>query len=214
MTRAISGPFLAPDGGTKYRSRRGNVLDTDSDFWRFTFDVRRYHTWEERHTIFLSSLTTLQTGTVGVDIPIYSDFHIGGTNTIRGFELDSRSGKNQFINTAEYRFMLVEPRPISLSFFRAYIGVQLASFVDLGHAWDLGHEFASNQFIGGYGMGVRLPGPVHRRSAAGRRLGSTRTRPDFPFWDLPESGDAARESTLASERPKEGIAYTCGDGTG
>ena len=96
---------------------RSNVLDTGSDFWRFIFDVRRYHTWEDRHTISLTSLATLQTGTVGVDIPIYSDFHIGGTNTIRGYELDSRSGKNQLINTAEYRYMLVEPQPVSVSFF-------------------------------------------------------------------------------------------------
>ena len=135
---------------------RSNVLDTGSDFWRFIFDVRRYHTWEDRHTISLTSLATLQTGTVGVDIPIYSDFHIGGTNTIRGYELDSRSGKNQLINTAEYRYMLVEPQPVSVSFFTAYVEIQLASFVDFGHAWDLGDEFALNEFISGYGHGLRL----------------------------------------------------------
>ena len=166
---------------------RSNVLDSDGDFWRFIFDVRRYHTWEDRHTIYLSSLTTLQTGTVGVDIPIYSDFHLGGTNTIRGYELDALSGKNQFINTAEYRYMLLEPRPVSVSFFAAYIGIQLASFVDLGHSWDLGHEFALNQFIGGYGIGLRLLVPFINEVRLDVALGQPGHGPTFHFGIFPKT---------------------------
>ena len=52
--------------------------------------------------------------------------------------------------------MLVEPQPVSVSFFTAYVEIQLASFVDFGHAWDLGDEFALNEFISGYGHGLRL----------------------------------------------------------
>lgn len=166
---------------------RSNVLDTDSDFWRFIFDVRRYHTWEDRHTISLTSLATLQTGTVGVDIPIYSDFHIGGTNTIRGYELDSRSGKNQFINTAEYRYMLVEPQPVSVSFFSAYIGIQLASFVDFGQAWDLGDEFTLNQFISGYGLGLRLLIPFVDEVRLDVAWGQPGLGPTFHFGIFPKA---------------------------
>jgi outer membrane protein assembly factor BamA len=106
--------------------------------------------------VLLTSLTTLQSGILGEDIPIYADFHIGGTNTIRGWPLDARSGKNQFINTVEYRYLLTEPRPFSLSFFTAYIGLQLAAFGDFGHAWNETNDFAVNQFIGGYGVGLRV----------------------------------------------------------
>jgi len=135
---------------------KSNVLDTPGGFWTTDIDLRRYQTWHARHTLLLTSLTTLQSGTLGEGIPIYADFHIGGTNTIRGWPLDSRSGKNQSINTVEYRYLLTEPRPFSLSFFNAYIGLQLAAFGDFGHAWNESNDFAVNQFIGGYGVGLRV----------------------------------------------------------
>lgn len=135
---------------------RNNIRDTEAGFWTSNIDLRRYLTWHERHNLLLTSLTTLQSGTVGEDLPIYADFHIGGTNTIRGWPLDARSGKNQFINTVEYRYLLAEPRPFSVSFFTAYIGLQVAVFGDFGHAWNESSEFALNQFIGGYGVGLRV----------------------------------------------------------
>lgn len=138
---------------------RSNVLGTEGDYWTYVFDVRRYDTWEERHTLMLTSLTTIQTGRVGIDIPLHQDFHIGGTNTIRGWSLDSRSGKNQLINTAEYRYTFLKPRPVGLGFFRIYFGLQLAGFADVGHAWNESGEFALNRFIGGYGLGLRILAP-------------------------------------------------------
>ena len=135
---------------------KSDVFDTPSGFWTTNIDLRRYQTWQTRHTVLLTSLTTLQVGILGEDIPIYADFHIGGTNTIRGWPLDARSGKNQFINTVEYRYLLTEPRPFSLSFFTAYIGLQLAVFGDFGHAWNEPNDFAVNQFIDGYGVGLRV----------------------------------------------------------
>ncbi len=135
---------------------KSDVRDTPGGFWTTDIDLRRYQTWHTRHTLLLTSLTTLQSGTLGEDIPIYEDFHIGGTNTIRGWPLDSRSGKNQFINTVEYRFLLTEPRPFSVSFLTAYIGLQLAAFADVGHAWSESNDFAVNQFIDGYGIGLRI----------------------------------------------------------
>lgn len=135
---------------------KSDVLDTSGGFWTADIDLRRYQTWRTRHTLVLTSLTTFQSGTLGEDIPIYADFHIGGANTIRGWPLDARAGKHQSINTAEYRYLLTEPRPFSLSFFTAYIGLQLAAFGDFGHAWSEPSDFALNQFIGGYGVGLRV----------------------------------------------------------
>ena len=64
-------------------SKNGGFLGGDGDFWRVHFDVRRFQPLADRHTLALFSLTTLQTGTVGVEIPVYQDFHLGGTNSIR-----------------------------------------------------------------------------------------------------------------------------------
>jgi outer membrane protein assembly factor BamA len=133
-----------------------NVVDTRGAFWTTNIDVRRYDTWKQRNTLLLTSLTTLQSGVLGVDIPIYEDFHIGGTNTIRGWPLDAQSGKNQFINTVEYRFLLREPRPFSVSFFTGYIGLQLAAFGDFGQAWNEADAFGLDEFIDGYGVGLRV----------------------------------------------------------
>jgi outer membrane protein assembly factor BamA len=104
----------------------------------------------------LFSLATLQTGRVGVDIPVHQDFHIGGTNTIRGWGLDSRNGKHQFLNTVEYRYALLQPRPLSISNFNIHFGIQLAAFGDLGLAWNEGNEFKLDDFIDGYGFGIRF----------------------------------------------------------
>ncbi|MFQ5753324.1 MAG: BamA/TamA family outer membrane protein, partial [bacterium] len=93
---------------------------------------------------------------VGEEIPRHQDFHIGGTNSVRGWELNSRSGKNQFLNTVEYRVTFIEPQMLSFFGLTADVGLQLALFGDLGIAWNESQEFNTDNFIGGYGLGLRL----------------------------------------------------------
>jgi outer membrane protein insertion porin family len=137
-------------------SRIGGFLGGDGDFWSFTFDLRRFHPLADRHIVSVFSLTTLNTGRVGEGIPVYRDFHLGGSNTIRGWSLDSTRGKNQFINTFEYRYNLLEPRPLSIRGMNLYFGVGLAAFTDVGIAWDSAEQFAANNFLDGYGLGLRF----------------------------------------------------------
>ena len=132
-----------------------NGLGADGNYWTFNFDVRRYQPLAGRHGLALFSLLTLQTGTVGTDIPVHEVLHIGGTNSLRGWELDARQGKNQLLNTFEYRYDLVKVRDHSLKGLNYYAGVQLAAFVDSGSAWNEGADFSRN-FIGGAGFGIRL----------------------------------------------------------
>ena len=134
-------------------SKNGGFLGGDGDFWRVHFDVRRFQPLVDRHTLAFFSLTTLQTGTVGVEIPIYQDFHLGGTNSIRGWGLDSTRGKNQFINTLEYRYDLMVPKAWSVFGFGFYLGLQVALFGDLGIAWD---DNQGNKWLDGYGFGLRV----------------------------------------------------------
>ena len=135
---------------------RSSVLDIDSGFWSFQLDARRYQTWNERHSVILSSLTTLRTGKLGVDIPLHQDFHIGGTNTVRGFDLSSRTGIHQTINTAEYRYLLLPPRSLKVWFFTGYFGLSIAGFTDVGHAWTDRSELSFDNVLDSYGVGVRF----------------------------------------------------------
>ena len=121
-------------------------------------DARRYQPIVDRQTLVLSSLLTLQTGTLGEDVPIYGDYSLGGENTIRGWPFGSRRGKNQFINTVEYRYVLVPTRNLRVFGINLYGGVAAAIFGDLGAVWSEPDELA-DRFIGGGGIGLRLVVP-------------------------------------------------------
>ena len=119
--------------------------------------MRRFQPLADRHTLAFFSLTTLQTGTVGVKIPIYQDFHLGGTNSIRGWGLDSTSGKNLIINTLEYRYDLMAPKAWRVFGVSFYLGLQVALFGDLGIAWeDSQGNRQGNRWLDGYGFGLRI----------------------------------------------------------
>ena len=127
----------------------------DADFWSFTFDVRRYQPVTGRHNLVLFSLTTLRTGRLDHEIPRYLAFNLGGGNTVRGWSLGSRAGKNQTINTVEYRFQLMRKRSWTIYGITGYTGIQATVFGELGSAWDEDRGFEDNS-IGGYGFGFRF----------------------------------------------------------
>jgi outer membrane protein insertion porin family len=126
-----------------------------SSYGTLDVDVRRYQPVAPRQTIVATSLLTLQSGTLGRDIPTYARFAIGGANTIRGWNFDSRNGKHQFINSLEYRFTAVPTRTFRVLGFNLYGGVAVAAFADAGTAWDESAGFSDNA-IGGGGIGLRL----------------------------------------------------------
>ncbi|MFC2164565.1 BamA/TamA family outer membrane protein [Acidobacteriota bacterium] len=138
------------------------LFENSSKFVQLDLDIRRYQPmpWDN-HTLVLFSLTTLRTGEVGKEVAPWQVFGLGGTNTIRGWDFASRQGKNQFINTVEYRITLFEPRLIHLPFKIKYRGgIAFAVFGDLGIVWDNPHEFRGDNFIGGVGAGIRLLLPI------------------------------------------------------
>jgi len=107
-----------------------------------------------RHGLALFSLASFQTGEVGVELPEYMQFALGGNNTVRGWDLGSRIGRNQFIGTAEYNFVALPVTPFSVVGFNAYAGLQIAAFADVGSAWN--HWNARESAIDGYGVGLRV----------------------------------------------------------
>ncbi|NIR47661.1 BamA/TamA family outer membrane protein [candidate division KSB1 bacterium] len=138
-------------------AKSGGFLGADNDYWTLNLDIRRYIPIIEKHTLALFSLTTLSTGDVGDEISPVEDFHIGGTNSVRGWDVGARGGgKNQFINTAEYRVTLMRPKLLSLFGLTADVGLQVAAFGDLGVVWNDSDQFDTDNFIGGYGVGLRF----------------------------------------------------------
>jgi len=97
----------------------------------------------------------MTTGTVGTNIADWQQFGIGGVNTIRGCDLGAEIGKNQFVNTLEFRYALLPRQGVRLFGVNLPIGVQGTVFGDFGSAWSEDAEF-KDSFILGYGVGLRF----------------------------------------------------------
>jgi len=136
------------------------LLGGQAEFWRGQLDLRRYQAVARRHILALTSLTTLTSGTVGEEIAPWQTYHLGGTNTVRGWDVGSRSGKNQAIGTVEWRWIVRPADPLRLPFgLRLSPGLELAAFADAGLAWSGKADTRFDRIIGGYGLGLRVAGP-------------------------------------------------------
>jgi outer membrane protein insertion porin family len=137
------------------------LFENSSKYTQIDLDFRRYQPLADRHTLTGFTLTTVRSGTVGVDVAEWEQFGIGGTNTVRGWDFAARKGKNQMINTLEYRYTVFKPRGWDLPLGIKYRGgLAVALFGDWGIGWDEGPEFAARNFIDGYGVGLRFLLPI------------------------------------------------------
>ena len=126
----------------------------DANTWILTLDGRRMQPLAARSTLSIVAFSTLQSGEVGRDVPEYNQFGIGGENSVRGWSLGSRTGKNQAIGTLEYLYAVVPVRPFTVFGMNLYGGIQLAAFGDVGTAWT--DHFSASEAIDGYGVGLRV----------------------------------------------------------
>lgn len=131
-----------------------------STFLTTNIDIRRFQPISHRQGLFLGALTSLQTGTVGEDVPQYLMYRMGGANSIRGFNVNELGktlyGKNQFIGTFEYHFTLLPLKAYNFLKWSAALGLQLALFSDTGIAWSDSDEFNTDRWKTGFGVGLRL----------------------------------------------------------
>jgi len=140
--------------------KTGGPLPGDGDYSTTHLDLRRFQPLTTNHTLVLAGLLSLQSGEVGHNLPEYMDFHLGGANTIRGYQIDELGsrlfGKNQLIGTLEYRFPLLASREYILMGLAADIGLSGAFFADTGLAWSHRRDFAGDRLQTGIGLGLRL----------------------------------------------------------
>jgi len=132
----------------------------DANTFTVGVDVRRYLPVGERQTIATGPYLGMQSGTVGEEIPEYMQYFIGGANSVRGYELEKLGkeifGKNQFLYTLEYRYLVIPTRPVKILKWTFSLGLELATFGDVGVAWSDPAEFNLDRTRSGYGVGVRL----------------------------------------------------------
>ena len=144
--------------------KTGGSLPGDGDFWTAHLDIRRFQPVTSTHTLALAGLLTLQSGRIGRDLPEYLDFHLGGSNSIRGHGLDELGrvlhGKNQLITTVEYRFPLLHKREYTLWGLASNLGLAGAFFADTGLAWSRDEDFEFGRARTGYGLGLQLLMPA------------------------------------------------------
>ncbi|MEJ2503136.1 MAG: BamA/TamA family outer membrane protein, partial [Gemmatimonadota bacterium] len=157
--------------------QNGGPLGGSVDYGRLEVDVRRYvEITGPRHSLAFYSLFGLTSGDVGVDVPLHQEFSLGGTNSVRGWPIGSRTGKNEWINTAEYWWNILPASAFRFWFVHWSMGLQLAAFADAGTAWNTDREF-SRSWIGGGGLGARLTVPQVGLVRFDVALGED--RPDF-----------------------------------
>jgi outer membrane protein insertion porin family len=140
--------------------RTGGFLPGDGDFWSGDLDLRLYQPGFRRHTLRAGALLSLQSGTVGEDIPVYLQYRMGGANSIRGYDPLTLGrelyGKNQYIFTFEYGFPVRRIREIRLFKWTISLGLDVAAFLDHGLAWNETEEISLQRSRTGIGAGFRL----------------------------------------------------------
>ena len=161
-TLTSTGAVVDYDSRNSRRDTSNGWWNSADAFWRMgtggyatiDVDIRRYQRLASRHGVIATSLLTVQSGTADV-VPTYMDFSIGGSNTVRGWEFNARRGKNQFINSVEYRYTAVETKAFRVFGVGLYAGLAVAVFGDAGSAWSRSDEFSPGLIAGG-GIGLRV----------------------------------------------------------
>jgi outer membrane protein assembly factor BamA len=117
---------------------------------RWTTDLRGYV------GVFGSTVVALRaaTSTSGSALPAYEQALMGGTSTLRGYEVGSRAGDNLAMMSAEVRVPLTSP------LIMAKLGIK--GFLDAGTVYPHGTRLADQVFDRGAGAGVFLSWAIVR----------------------------------------------------
>lgn len=144
--------------------RTGGPLPGDGDFWTAHIDLRRFQPIGATHTLVAASLLSLQSGRVGRQLPEYMDYHLGGSNSLRGYDIRelgaTLAGKNQWLGTLEYRVPLLPKREYDLFGMTSNMGLSAALFADGGTAWDRSEHLGHQRLRLGFGAGLRVLAPA------------------------------------------------------
>jgi outer membrane protein assembly factor BamA len=139
---------------------RTDLVGASKNYWTAILDLRRYQPVGDKTRFMLGALTSLRSGTPGVDVPQYLLYRMGGANSIRGYDIEELGrvlvGKNEMIYTVELQHTLVPIREYSFLKWSVSLGLQVALLADAGIAWNTADEFNWDNSKLGTGIGIRL----------------------------------------------------------
>lgn len=129
-----------------------NFLGGDTSFTKLDIDLRNYFplikgekATDQPRLVFASRFVG---GKSLKQLPAFEQYYIGGSDTVRGYDIDEQFGDNQFYGNLELRY-------------RFQNKIQIVGFADAGTAF--GGNFSSNDksnTIFSFGAGVRLQTPI------------------------------------------------------
>lgn len=121
----------------------GEIFGGDTEFQKLEADLRRYYPgFKEEHAWALRMKTGLGFG----EIPPVDKYHLGGSNTLRGYE-NNIVGNDMLLLNAEYRFPVVDK-------------ITGVVFVDSGNAWETRDEMSLENLKTSAGLGARMNTPL------------------------------------------------------
>lgn len=161
-TRSLILEHVTDTRDNVFNPMKGNKLNLTADIAGFggKFSYQKY-TVEENYYIKAGHAQVFAIrGMYGYGngtIPEYSQYRIGGQNTVRGYRDEQFRGNHMWLGTLEYRF------PV-------FSKVQGALFTDFGGAWASGWSPQHTYSSFGFGLGIQTPvGPIRVDLAHGKQ---------------------------------------------
>jgi outer membrane protein insertion porin family len=136
-----------------------SLLGGESNFEKVDLELRRYRPLGKRMVL----AGRLVVGRAFGSLPAFEQFFVGGSETIRGYNIDHEFGDNQFLVNLELRYKLgrIEDKGDEGDPRASKQPMQVVLFMDWGDAW--GGNFSNGAGfspIFGFGVGFRVPTPI------------------------------------------------------
>ena len=139
--------------------KKSGLFDKSIDYSQYGFDFFKYFNW--KGIILAGRLSTLQSlGT----LPVYDRVYFGYSNRIRGHFNEVIEGRHLFMSGLALRFPLIKTRYYSVPSFllpssstkNLKFGLNGGFFAERGIVWSRREQFASKNFINGFGLGLHF----------------------------------------------------------
>jgi outer membrane protein insertion porin family len=121
----------------------GDALGGDFNFDKYTIDARKYFKVGSKQIVALRVTGGYALG----DVPVSSQYVIGGIDTLRGYQDEEFTGDKMFTASAEYRFPVAKK-------------IDGVLFTDYGNAWNGGDGYNLNNLVHSVGVGLRIDTPI------------------------------------------------------
>ncbi len=140
---------LNPSKGIYYQATIGKHGLTTPNYRQSRIALKKYFPIRFGRTILLNAEFGLKKG----ELPVYDRSYLGGSETVRGLELNSQRGAGILVGRLEYRFD-IEPESRIIN----EMGLQFGGtvFFDIGAAFDQNIDLESRRFEKSVGLGARI----------------------------------------------------------